>query len=67
MLCRGSALVMSVWCPGGFLCLDGHLFLAVWEVFCYYFVEYITYNFGLHLFSSAYDLQVLSFEGVAEE
>jgi hypothetical protein len=57
---------MFVWCPGGFLYLIGHLFLEFWEIFCYYFVEYITYIFGLHLFFNAYDLQVWSFNGVAE-
>jgi hypothetical protein len=43
-------LVKSVWCPGGFLYLNGQLFLKIWEIFCY-FVEYIMYPFGLYLFS----------------
>jgi hypothetical protein len=43
----GSILVMSVWCPGGFLNLNGHLFLEIWEIFCHYFAEYIAYTFGL--------------------
>jgi hypothetical protein len=38
---------MSVWCPGGFLNLNGHLFLEIWEIFCHYFAEYIAYTFGL--------------------
>jgi hypothetical protein len=37
----GSILVMSVWCPRDFLYLDGHHFLNIWELFCYYFVDYI--------------------------
>jgi hypothetical protein len=39
---RGSILVKSVWCPGGFLYLNGTHFLKIWENFCYYFVECIT-------------------------
>jgi hypothetical protein len=31
------------------LYLDGHLFLNIWEVYCY-FVEYVSYAFSLHLF-----------------
>jgi hypothetical protein len=30
-LLRGSILIMSFWCSGGFLYLDGHLFLKIWE------------------------------------
>jgi hypothetical protein len=65
---RGSILVKSVLCPGGFLYLNGQLFLKIWEIFCYYFVEYIMYPFGLHLFSffNAHDSQVRSFDGVTE-
>jgi hypothetical protein len=39
--------------------LNGHLFPEILENFCYAFVEYITYIFGLHLFSffNVYDLQ----------
>jgi hypothetical protein len=64
---RGSFLVMSFWCSGGFLYLDGHLFIKSLEIFFYYFVEYFTYNFDLHLFSlfNADDLQVWSLDGVA--
>jgi hypothetical protein len=50
---RGSIFVKSVWCPGGFLYLNGHLFLKIWKIFNYYFVEYI---FRLHLFSFFNDL-----------
>jgi hypothetical protein len=65
MLWRGSVSVMSIWCPRGFLYLHGHFFLTIWEIFCNYFVEYITYTFGLHLFSffDSHDLQVWSFDG----
>jgi hypothetical protein len=28
---RGSILVKSVWCPGGFLYLNGLLFLEIWR------------------------------------
>jgi hypothetical protein len=48
---RGSIMVKSVWCPSVFLFLNGQNFLNIWEIFCYYFIEYITYPFGLHLFS----------------
>jgi hypothetical protein len=64
---RGSGLVMLVWCLGDFLYLDGHLFLKIWRIFYHYFVEYVSYTFGLYLFSIiAHDLQVLSFDEVAE-
>jgi hypothetical protein len=67
MLRGGSILVKSVCCPGGFLYLNGQNFLKLWEIFCYYFIEYIMYAFGLHLFSfNAHDSQVWSFDGVAE-
>jgi hypothetical protein len=68
MLWRGSVLAMSVWCLGGFQYLDCHLFLKIWEIFCYYFVEYIIYTFGLHLFCffNAPNLQVCSFNGLTE-
>jgi hypothetical protein len=38
------------------------------KFFCYYFTEYIMYPFSLHLFFffDAHDLQVSSFDGVAE-
>jgi hypothetical protein len=41
-------LVKFVLCPGGFLNLNGHSFLQTWEIFCYYFVAYITNPFCLH-------------------
>jgi hypothetical protein len=44
-------LVKSVCCPGDFLYLSGKLFLQVWEILSYYFVEYIMYPLSLHLFS----------------
>jgi hypothetical protein len=68
MLWRGSILVKSVWCPGGFLYLNGKNFLESWEIFCYYFIEYITYPFGLHIFSffNVLDSQIWSCDGVAE-
>jgi hypothetical protein len=31
--------------------LSGENFLEIWEIFCYYCIEYIMYPFGLHLFS----------------
>jgi hypothetical protein len=54
--------------PGDFLFLNGQLFLEIWEVFCYYFFEFIMYPFGLHLFSffDAQDSQVWSFYEIAE-
>jgi hypothetical protein len=65
---RSYILVKSVWCPGGFLYPNGQLSLKIWEIFWYYFVKYITYPFGLNLFPffDAHDLQVWSFDGVAE-
>jgi hypothetical protein len=64
----GSILVKSVWCPGGFLYLNEQIFLKIWEIFCYYFFEYVIYLFGLHLFSffNAHDSQVWSFDEVTE-
>jgi hypothetical protein len=61
-------LVKSVWCHGGFLNLNGHNFLEIWEIFHYYFIEYIMNPFCLHLFSffDAHDSQVWSFDGVGE-
>jgi hypothetical protein len=46
MLWGGSIVVKTVWCPGGFLYLNGQSFLAIWEIFCYYCIEYITYPFS---------------------
>jgi hypothetical protein len=54
-------LVISVSCPGGFLYLNVNLFLEIWDIFCYYFVEYITYTFGLHILSfNDHDSQIWS-------
>jgi hypothetical protein len=64
MLCRGSLLVMTIWCPAGFLYPDGNLFLKVWQFFCYCFVECISYAIGLHLFS--FDAHDWSFDGISE-
>jgi hypothetical protein len=44
-------LVKSVWCPGGFLYLNRHNFLEIWEIVCYYIIEYIMNPFCLALFS----------------
>jgi hypothetical protein len=63
---EGFILVKSVWCPGSFH-LNGQNFLEIWEIFCYYFIKYITYPFGLYLFFfNDHDSQVWSFDGVAE-
>jgi hypothetical protein len=67
MLWGGFILVKSTWCPGRFLYLNGQNFLEICEIFCYYFIEYIMYPFGLYLFFfNAYDSQVWSFDGVSE-
>jgi hypothetical protein len=68
MLQGGSGLVKSVWCPGGSLYLNGQNFLKIWEIFCYYFIEYVMYPSGLNLFSffNAHDSQIWSFDGVSE-
>jgi hypothetical protein len=56
MLWIDSILVMFVWCSGDFLYRKEHVTLQIWDSF----VEYITYTFGLQLFSfsHAHDLQV---------
>jgi hypothetical protein len=56
----------TVWCPGGFLYVNGQNFLEIWETFCYYFIDYITYPFGLHFFFNAHDFQVCSFDGFTD-
>jgi hypothetical protein len=68
MLWRGSILVSSVWCAGAFLCLEGQIFLEIWEISSYYFVESIMYPFALYLFSifDAHSSLVWSFDRVAE-
>jgi hypothetical protein len=50
MLWTVSTLVKHVGCPGSFLYLNGQLFFEIWEIFCFYFLEYITYPFDLQLF-----------------
>jgi hypothetical protein len=61
-------LVKSVWCPRSILYLNGYNFLEIWQIFGYYFIEYIMTPFCLHLFSflNAHDSQVWSFDGVGE-
>jgi hypothetical protein len=68
MTWRGSILIKSVRCPRAFLHLNGHFFLKTWEIFSYYFVEYITYTSGLDFFSlfKAHDLKVWSLDGVTD-
>jgi hypothetical protein len=58
----------SLFSIGGFLYLNGHNFLEIWEIFCYLFIEYIMNPFCLNLFSffNGYDSQVWSFDGVGE-
>jgi hypothetical protein len=46
--------------------LNGQLFLEIWDIFCYYLVEYIMYSFDLNLFFDAHDLQIWSFDVVSE-
>jgi hypothetical protein len=59
--------VNSVWCPGDFLYLNGQNFLKTGEIFCYYLIEYVTYPFGLHLFSfNGHTYQAWSFDVLAE-
>jgi hypothetical protein len=45
---------------GGFLYMNGHNFIKIWEIFCYYIIEYIINPFYLDLFSlcNARDSQV---------
>jgi hypothetical protein len=67
MLRRGSILVLSIWCPGGFLYLNEHLYLKVWEIFCYFFVECFSYTSALHLLSffNVHDSQDWFFDWIA--
>jgi hypothetical protein len=55
-------LVKFVWCPGGFLNLNGQNFLKIWEILCYYFIEYIMNPICLELFFNIHDSQVWSFD-----
>jgi hypothetical protein len=64
IICYGEFLFCL--CLFGILYLNGHHFLEIWGIFCYYFLEYITFTFGLHLFLDAHDFQVWSFYGVTE-
>jgi hypothetical protein len=58
---------MSVWCTGGFLYQNGQNFFEVWEIFCYDFIEYVMYSFGLHLsFFNVHDSQFWSFDEVVK-
>jgi hypothetical protein len=50
----GSSLVFSVVCPTSLLYLNGCFFLIIWDVFSYYFIEYVFYPFSLALFSFFY-------------
>jgi hypothetical protein len=43
---QGSILVKFLWCPGGFLYLNGKNFIEIWEIFGYDCVEYVMYPFG---------------------
>jgi hypothetical protein len=66
MLWGGSIFVKSVWCHSGILYLNGQNPLEIWEISCYYFIEYIMYPFGLYFVFNAPDSQVWSFDGVSE-
>jgi hypothetical protein len=50
------------------LYLNEHLFLEIWEIFCYFmYYNYIMYTFGLHIFfANTHDLQVWSFGRLME-
>jgi hypothetical protein len=68
MLWGSSILVKSLWCPGSFLYLNGHNFLEIREILCYYFIEYIMDPFCLDPFSffNASESQVWPFDGVGQ-
>jgi hypothetical protein len=68
MLWGCSVFMKSVWCPVAVLHLNGQNFLKIWEIFCYYFIEYIMNAFCLDLFSflNAHDSQVYSLDRVGE-
>jgi hypothetical protein len=60
-------LFKSVWCPGTFLHLNRQYFFEIWEIFCYYFIEYITYPLACTSSPpSMPDSQVWPFDGVTE-
>jgi hypothetical protein len=45
MLWRDHVLIMTAWNPRDLLYLDELVFLKIWEVFCYYILEYDSYAF----------------------
>jgi hypothetical protein len=65
---ESSILVKSVWFSEGFLYLNGHKFLEIWEIFCYYLIAYIMNTFCLDLFSffNAHDFQACSLYEVSK-
>jgi hypothetical protein len=44
-------LVLSVWSLKSFPYLDGHFFPSIRDIFSYYFIEYVFYDFCLNLLS----------------
>jgi hypothetical protein len=46
--------------------MNGHLFLEIWEMFLFYFVEYVINTLGLYLFSffNSDDSNICSFNEV---
>jgi hypothetical protein len=62
---RGSILVKSVWCPGGFL--NGQLFLRIWNFSAIILLNILCIPLACTSSpSSKHDSQVWSFDGVAE-
>jgi hypothetical protein len=57
-----------IWHGKDLFCLNRHHFLKIWEIFCYYFLDYITYTIVLYLFSffDDHDSQVWSLDGVTD-
>jgi hypothetical protein len=67
MVCCGEVLFWSYLfdvLEASFLYLDGHLFLEIWKVFCYGFVQYISCAFSFFFYAD--NSQVWSFDGVTE-
>jgi hypothetical protein len=60
---KGFILFKSAKCLGGLLYLNRQFFLEIWEIFCFHFVEHITYPFGFQIFSfyNAHDSQIWCF------
>jgi hypothetical protein len=54
MLWEVSFFTLSTWCSKILLYLDNPLFLLVGDIVCYYFIEYVTNAFSMHIFSSFY-------------